>query len=240
MSGKKKNEAKEKASTRQLMGIADITDHALVTGYGELVFFMIKPTNISVLSESSVGARIYALMNVLKGIAEIEMLCLNSRENFEDNKTHLRSRMEAEQNPVIRKLLLQDATTLDRMQVQMATAREFLIIIRLRDEKEAEVQPYLSRIEKSLKDQGFTTKKADEADIKRLLGVYYEQYTHLRKNNLHSTSKGFANSIINKDGIQTFLVRMPSLWISLKFDPLAWGFIFYCLIRSISDGVKSF
>lgn len=175
MSRKKKNDAKEKVSTRQLMGIADITDHALVTGYGELVFFMIKPTNISVLSESSVGARIYALMNVLKGIAEIEMLCLNSRENFEDNKTHLRSRMEAEQNPVIRKLLLQDATTLDRMQVQMATAREFLIIIRLRDEKESEVQPYLSRIEKSLKDQGFTTKKADEADIKRLLGVYYEQ-----------------------------------------------------------------
>lgn len=175
MSRKKKNDVKEKASTRQLMGIADITDHALVTGYGELVFFMIKPTNISVLSESSVGARIYALMNVLKGIAEIEMLCLNSRENFEDNKTHLRSRMEAEQNPVIRKLLGQDATALDRMQVQMATAREFLIIIRLRDEKESEVQPYLSRIEKSLKDQGFTTKKADESDIKRLLGVYYEQ-----------------------------------------------------------------
>jgi len=175
MSRKKKNEVKDKASTRQLMGIADITDHALVTGYGELVFFMIKPTNISVLSESSVGARIYALMNVLKGIAEIEMLCLNSRENFEDNKTHLRSRMDAEQNPVIRKLLGQDATALDRMQVQMATAREFLIIIRLRDEKESEVQPYLSRIEKSLKNQGFTARKADEADIKRLLGVYYEQ-----------------------------------------------------------------
>lgn len=62
MSRKKKNDAKEKVSTRQLMGIADITDHALVTGYGELVFFMIKPTNISVLSENSVGARIYALM----------------------------------------------------------------------------------------------------------------------------------------------------------------------------------
>ena len=175
MSRKKKNEAKEKASTRQLMGIENINSHALVTGYGELVFFMIKPTNISVLSESSVGARIYALMNVLKGIAEIEMLCLNSRENFEDNKVHLRSRMEQEQNPVIRKLLQQDAISLDRMQVQMATAREFLIIIRLRDEKESEVQPYLSRIEKSLKDQGFTTKKANETDIKRLLGVYYEQ-----------------------------------------------------------------
>ena len=175
MNRKEKQQAKDKASTRQLMGISDITANSLVTGYGELVFFMIKPTNISVLSESSVGARIYALMNVLKGIAEIEMLCLNSRENFEDNKSYLKARMDAEQNPVIRKLLAQDQTALDRMQVQMATAREFLIIIRLRNEKESDVQPYLSRIEKSLKDQGFTVRKAGESDIKRLLGVYYEQ-----------------------------------------------------------------
>jgi len=172
---RKKKQDRQKASTRQLMGIAEITSHSLVTGYGELVFFMIKPTNISVLSDISIGARIYALMNVLKGIAEIEMLCLNSRENFEDVKTHLRSRMDAEQNPAIRKLLTQDMTGLDRMQVQMATAREFLIIIRLRGEKEADVQPYLSRIEKSLKDQGFTARKAADVDIKRLLGVYYEQ-----------------------------------------------------------------
>ena len=175
MNRKKKQEAREKASTRQLMGIEGINGHSLATPHGELVFFMIKPTNISVLSESSVGARIYALMNVLKGIAEIEMLCLNSRENFEDNKSYLKARMDAEQNPVIRKLLAQDQTALDRMQVQMATAREFLIIIRLKNEKESDVQPYLSRIEKSLKDQGFTVRKADESDIKRLLGVYYEQ-----------------------------------------------------------------
>lgn len=175
MNQKKKQEAREKASTRQLMGIEGITSHSLATPHGELVFFMIKPTNISVLSESSVGARIYALMNVLKGIAEIEMLCLNSRENFEDNKSYLKARMDAEQNPIIRKLLAQDQTALDRMQVQMATAREFLIIIRLRNEKESDVQPYLSRIEKSLKDQGFTVRKAAESDIKRLLGVYYEQ-----------------------------------------------------------------
>ncbi len=175
MNRKKKQEAREKASTRQLMGIEGINGHSLATPNGELVFFMIKPTNISVLSESSVGARIYALMNVLKGIAEIEMLCLNSRENFEDNKSYLKARMDAEQNPVIRKLLAQDQTALDRMQVQMATAREFLIIIRLRNEKESDVQPYLSRIEKSLKDQGFTVRKAGESNIKRLLGVYYEQ-----------------------------------------------------------------
>ena len=80
-----------------------------------------------------------------------------------------------EQNPVIRNLLKQDSINLDRMQVQMATAREFLIIIILKDEKESNVFPYLSRIEKIPKDQGFATRRADNQDIKRLLGVYYEQ-----------------------------------------------------------------
>ncbi len=175
MNRKEKKEAKEKQSTRQLMGITDITDHSLVTGHGTLVFFIIKPTNISVLSDASVAAQIYALMNVLKGLVEIEMLCMNSRENFEDNKNYLHQRIDVEQNSAIRKLLQQDLANLDRMQIQMATAREFLIIIRLRDEKESDVLPYLFRIEKSLKDQGFIARRADEADIKRLLGVYYEQ-----------------------------------------------------------------
>ncbi|ADB68625.1 TPA_asm: hypothetical protein GYO74_14115 [Listeria monocytogenes] len=167
---------KRKASTRQLIGTKTITDYSLQTyGQGELVYFIIKPSNISVLSEASISARIYALMTVLKGIAEIEMLCLNSRENFEDNKRFLRERMEQEQNPVVRKLLEKDLVFLDQIQVQMATAREFLILIRLKNEKEKEVFPYLSRIEKSLKEQGFTVKRAENEDIKRILAVYFEQ-----------------------------------------------------------------
>lgn len=173
---RKEKEAKQKVSTRQLMNTKAITDYSLQTyGHGELVYFLIKPSNISVLSEESIGTRIYALMTVLKGIAEIEMLCLNSRENFEDNKQFLRSRMEQEQNSVICKLLEKDLNFLDRIQVQMATAREFLIIIRLRDEKQSEVFPYLSRIEKSLKEQGFIASRAGSEDIKKLLAVYFEQ-----------------------------------------------------------------
>ena len=173
---KAKKEAEKRLSTRQFIGAKEITDYSLVTyGQGELVYFIVKPTNISVLSESSVGARIYALMTVLKGVAESEMLCLNSRESFEDNKRFLKSQMEQEENPVIRRLLEQDQTHLDRIQVQMATAREFLIMLRLKDEKESDIFPYLSRIEKSLKEQSFSVKRADKEDIKRILAVYYEQ-----------------------------------------------------------------
>jgi hypothetical protein len=176
MNGKEKKQQKQKLATRQLINTKAITDYSLQTyGHGELVYFIIKPTNISVLSEASVAARIYALMTVLKGMAEIEMCCLNSRENFEDNKRFLRKRIEREDNPTVRKLLEADLTFLDRIQVQMATAREFLIIIRLRDEKESEVFPYLNRIEKTLREQGFSVKRAGKEDIKRLLAVYFEQ-----------------------------------------------------------------
>lgn len=48
------------------------------------------------------GARIYALLNVVKGMAEIEMLALNSKESFENNKAFYRRRINEEELPAIR------------------------------------------------------------------------------------------------------------------------------------------
>jgi len=176
MSRREKKKAKQKQFTRQLINTKAITEYSLLTYKGdELVYFIIKPTNISVLSEDSISARIYALMTVLKGMAELEFLCLNSRENFEDNKQFLKSRMEQESNPAVHKLLEHDLNHLDRIQVQMATAREFLVVIRLKGEKENEVFPYLNRIEKTLREQGFSSKRAEREDIKRMLAIYFEQ-----------------------------------------------------------------
>ena len=56
-----KKDAREQ-STRQLMGIDDITDYGIATRMGELVFFAIKPTNISVLPDTGVGARNYTCL----------------------------------------------------------------------------------------------------------------------------------------------------------------------------------
>lgn len=176
MSRQEKKMAKHKQYTRQLINTKAVTDYGLLTYRGdELVYFLIKPTNISVLSEDSVSARIYSLMTVLKGMAELEFLCLNSRENFEDNKLFLKSRIEQESNSAVRRLLEHDLNHLDQIQVQMATAREFLVAIRLKGEKESEVFPYLNRIEKTLREQGFSAKRANREDIKRMLAIYFEQ-----------------------------------------------------------------
>lgn len=173
---KDKKTGQKKEGTRQLIGIQEITDYSLRTmEHGELVFFLIHPSNLSVLSESSLAARIYGLMTILKGMAELEMLCLNSKENFEDNKKFIQDRVEEEENSAIRKLLEADLKFLDQIQVQMATAREFILVVRLPGEEEKEVSPYLNRIEKTLNDQGFTTRRANGDDIRRVLAVYFEQ-----------------------------------------------------------------
>ena len=82
MSRKKKNAAQQRQTSRELIDIQKITEYGLLTSHGELVFFSIEPTNLSVHSPESIGSRIYALMTVLKGMAEIEMLALNSKESL--------------------------------------------------------------------------------------------------------------------------------------------------------------
>lgn len=165
----------KRQATRQLIGVEGISEYSLKTSSSEVVFFSVKPSNISVLSEENLAAKIYSLMTVLKGLTEIEILCVNSRESFESNKNNLRRISEKEENPAVRKLLEQDAVFLDHIQAQTATAREFLLIVRIRNLKEKEIFSYLNCIEKTLRENGFSARRYGGEDIKTLLGVYFEQ-----------------------------------------------------------------
>ena len=179
MQTKKKQLAeRKKLATRQLIGIEGITEYSLKTGLNtELVFFSVKPSNISVLSEEALGAKIYALMSVLKGVTEVELVCMNSRESFESNKAFIKKRIAAEENPAVRELLEKDAVHLDHIQAQTATAREFLLLIRTRNMKEKELFAHLNRVEKIVLENGFTVSRFDNNGIKTLLAVYFEQNT---------------------------------------------------------------
>ncbi len=172
---KKKHQAQQNQSTRQLLGIEGITEYSIKTASNEAVFFSIKPSNISVMSEASLSAKIYSLMTVLKGLTEIEILCVNSRESFESNKNHLKKLSKKEEKSAVRKLLEQDMRHLDQIQALTATAREFLLIVRIRGLKDKEIFSYLNRIEKTLNENGFSARRYNNKDIKTLLAVYFEQ-----------------------------------------------------------------
>ena len=166
---------KKRNTTRQLMGIDCLTDHSISTPNGDLVYFIISPTNIGVLPESSITARINSLLGVLRGHSEMEMMALNSRESFEANKSFYRDRIEQEELPAVRKLLELDSKHLDNIQILLSTAREFYLVIRLRDQQDTDILRYLSTIEQNIKNNGFTTRRATKKDIKRMLSIYFEQ-----------------------------------------------------------------
>ena len=63
---------KKKESTQELLGIEAITDYGISTKQGELVFFAVAPTNLSVLPADSIDARINALLNIIKGYEVVE------------------------------------------------------------------------------------------------------------------------------------------------------------------------
>ena len=156
------------------MNIKAISEHSIVSARGdEIVLFLIQPTNVSVLSREGLKARINALMHVLKGFAEVELLCLNSRESFENNKRYLTERMSEEECVPIRTLLEQDLRHLDEIQSRTATAREFMLLIRPHGIGEREMYPYLNRLERMIREQQFAVRRAGYEDLKRILAVYF-------------------------------------------------------------------
>lgn len=165
---------KGKLSTQDMLGIKNFSRNGIQTnGHGEIVYFLIKPTNISVLSRTSVGIKIRHFMQLLSAQPNIEIICLDARESFEDNKMFLDSRLETETNHKIRELLERDKVFLDEIQVQMSTAREFMFAVRLRNESDEQSFANLNRIEKTINEQGFDCTRAEKDDVKRILSRYF-------------------------------------------------------------------
>ena len=73
-------------SVQELIGIKTFTKYGLMTDRGELLFFRVAPTNISVLSHANIEGKIRRLMMVLSALPDIEIVCTDSSECFDDNK----------------------------------------------------------------------------------------------------------------------------------------------------------
>ena len=161
-------------STQAMLGVKSFSRNGIQTdGHGEIVFFIVKPTNISVLSRVSIGLKILKLKQLLAVQPDLEIICLDARENFDDNKLYLDARLEDETNARIRDLLEQDKVFLDEIQVQMSTAREFLFAVRLRGGSDEQSFSTLNSIERSINEQGFNCRRAEKDDVKRILSRYF-------------------------------------------------------------------
>lgn len=71
-------------------------------------------------------------------------------------------------------MLGRDLKFLDDIQLEMSTNRQFMFIVRLKNESDDQSFSNLNRIEKAINEQGFGTRRAGQnADIKRILSIYF-------------------------------------------------------------------
>lgn len=174
MTRKQKQALRQRQSTRQLMGVSQLTEHGVKVAGGELVFYLIQPDNLSVLSLEGVRKRVRALSDLLRASAEVIMVAVDSRESFQRNKDYYRARLEEETVPAIRELLRQDMEHLDTIQTGTASSREFGLLCRM-DTQTAADPAQLAQVEKRIHSHGFRVRLAGEQDVKRILAVYYQQ-----------------------------------------------------------------
>lgn len=166
--------AKKRQSTAELIGITNFSRNGLQTAaHGELVYFLVQPINISVLSESNITQKIQHLMQLLTVQPDIEIICSDARENFEYNKLSLAKKAENENNLKVQLLLRKDMKFLDDIQLQMSTAREFMFCYRIPHASNEQTLGVLNRLEKQINDQGFDCKRAGKDDIKRFISRYF-------------------------------------------------------------------
>ena len=164
---------KNKNSVQELIGIQTFSKRGLKTDKGELVYFLVAPTNISVLSKENITVKTWNLMQVLSGQPDIEISCIDSCERFDDNKSNMLERLSTEQNKAVKDCLKKDIDYLDNIQIEMSTARQFMFSVRFRKEKDEQVFNQINRIEKLIAEQGFEVRRMSKDDIKRFLAIYF-------------------------------------------------------------------
>ena len=171
---KQKKKKRRKKSVQNLLGLQGFTAYGLQTTGGELVFFAIQPTNISVLSHANVEIKIQNLLMVLRSLPHLEAVCLDSAQRFDDNQQFMEQRIRQEDNPKVRAALEQDREFLDSIQLEMSTARQFVLCLRFKNMKESLMFTTLNQMERSINDRGFEVRRMGKPEIKRMLALYFE------------------------------------------------------------------
>ena len=169
----KRKKKRKGRSVQEMLGITAFTRYGLETDRGELLFFHVAPTNISVLSSANIEGKINRLKMLLSVIPDMEMICTDSCERFDDNKAYLSRRAREEPSPQIRALLQQDREMLTDLQAEMSTARSFVLVKRYFGMKSTVVFHEANEIQKKIAEAGFEVRRMKKPDIKRFLAIYF-------------------------------------------------------------------
>jgi hypothetical protein len=113
-------------------------------------------------------------MMILSAVPDIKISCTDAAESFDTNKTHLRNRIEKEDNEKVRKILQKDYDFIDNINLETSTSRQFMFVVRCKTTSKDQVSTIANRVEKIITEQNFDIKRLSKPDIKRFLAVYFD------------------------------------------------------------------
>lgn len=173
-----KKQPKNKANSVQtLLGMQEFTENGgIMTSEGELIFMRVQPINISVLSASLVEQHMSNLTKLLNLHPNVEILCCDAQQSFEENKLYLQKRETEEDVPQIAELLRQEQQFLDDIQSNMATSREFIFVLRIAKTDEVSVIAHFAKL---LDQHGFYPTRLSKDELKQLIARYFGYYTEI-------------------------------------------------------------
>ena len=169
---KRRSQKNRGRSVQELLGIRAFTRYGIRTDQGELIFFQVQPVNLAVLSEVSAGNKIRHLREILSVHPDLEVVCADSYECFDDNKVYLQNRYRDERNAGVCRLLKMDKEMLDNLQTETASARQFMLVLRCRRESKEQALQEINRVQKTISERGFEVHRMSKAEIKRFMAVY--------------------------------------------------------------------
>lgn len=164
-------------SVQDFFEIKEIKNNSILTTHNEELYYLeIKPKNISVLSDKATLLLISELSEVISSVSEIELLCLNSSQDYDANKEYINALADSETNPVIKDLDKKDAEHLENIKISMATSRVFYMVVRCNAaDSEQDKTRKVSNVLQIANEHNFDVSLSDKKSIKKMLAIYLEQ-----------------------------------------------------------------
>ena len=141
MNGDDENETAEKKkgrSVQELIGVRTFTKYGLFTNKGELLLPCVAHQYLGAL-HTNIEIKIRHLMMILSALPDIEIVCTDSSECFDDNKAYLTERLKTEENGRVKKLKKGHRFPRQHSDGNGDGAAVFFFVARLKSQKEKQV-----------------------------------------------------------------------------------------------------
>lgn len=159
--------------------IVGIGDGSIIMGDGtRYVFFRVQPINLNVLPETSIYGKVKDLSDLMQAMGELQIVCLDARENFTDNKKWIEKRIKEEAVPEIRSLLEKELRYVKKLEAESTTSRQFLFVLKLKMDKESLMDSELQRFQQLATQSMISLHKLNKEEIKDMIAVFFHADTN--------------------------------------------------------------